>query len=138
MVDHPKLSSAWQPYDVFEKRVEVVIDHHADDGAHKDAKIRILRGPGNGAIGSAASVVVDEFKESEEMKQLPEPLADLALAAILIDTDNLRPAPKGKATEVDLNAAQLLLAKSTFGSSTVGWACEWLSSARRSPRVSVF
>lgn len=116
LVDHPKLSSTWQPYDTFDKLVEVVIDHHADDGAHKNAKIRILRGPENGAIGSAASVVVDLFKGAPQLKELPSSFADIALAAILIDTDNLRPAPRGKATDVDLEAASILLEKSTFGS----------------------
>lgn len=116
LVDHPKLSSTWQPYNTFDKLVQVVIDHHADDGAHKDAKIRVLRGPENGAIGSAASVVVDIFNGTPQLKQLPASLADIALAAILIDTDNLRPAPRGKATEVDLEAANVLLERSTFGS----------------------
>lgn len=116
LVDHPKLSSTWQPYNIFEKFVDVVIDHHADDGAHKNAKIRLLRGPENGAVGSAVSVVMDTFQDTPQIKDLPASLADLALAALLIDTDNLRPVPKGKATKVDLEAANILLERSTFGS----------------------
>lgn len=116
LTDHPRLSANWQPYDYFESRVELVVDHHADDGAHKQAKLRVLKGPGNGAVGSASSVVVDLFKGEKQIEQLAPSLADLALAAILIDTDNLRPMPRGKATEVDLEAAHTLLQRSTFGS----------------------
>jgi exopolyphosphatase len=89
LTDHPQLSSYWQPYDRFIKKVEIVVDHHADDGAHKDAKVRVLKGPGHGAVGSAVSVVVDMFKDTKDMQELPSQLADLGLAAILIDTDDV-------------------------------------------------
>lgn len=118
LTDHPKLSASfWQPYTYFEERVQVVLDHHADDGAHKDAKLRILMGPENGAVGSAVSVVVSAFRDEEAVNNLPSSLADLALSALLIDTDNLRPVPRGKATETDEKAAKVLLQRSSVGQS---------------------
>lgn len=91
ITDHPRLSGYWQPSDYFEERVQVVVDHHADDGAHTKAPLRELKGPEHGAVGSAVSVVVDLFKDSEQLNRIPAKLADLALAAVLIDTDDVRP-----------------------------------------------
>ncbi|UZJ53870.1 hypothetical protein CBS101457_003190 [Exobasidium rhododendri] len=116
LTDHPQLSNYWQPYEQFVQRVEVVVDHHADEGAHEHAKLRVIKGPNNGAVGSAVSVVVDLFKDEEGIKHLHHQLADLSLAAILIDTDDLRPAPKGKATPIDLESAKTLLNQSSLNS----------------------
>ena len=101
LTDHPQLSAFWQPYDQFVQKVQIVVDHHADDGAHKEAKLRVLRGPEKGAIGSAVSVVVDLFKETEEMQQIERPLADLGLAAVLIDTDDVSAGSHASATRAD-------------------------------------
>lgn len=90
LTDHPQLSTLWQPYDKFENKVEVIVDHHADSKSHMEAKLRVLKGPENGAVASAVSVVVDLFKDTKEIEELPQQLADLGLAAILIDTDNVR------------------------------------------------
>jgi exopolyphosphatase len=89
ITDHPQLSNLWQPYDTFAEKVQVLVDHHADAQAHKEAKVRILMGPENGAIGCAVSVVVNMFKETAAIQELPSQLADLSLAAILIDTDDV-------------------------------------------------
>ena len=40
---------------------------------------------------------------------MPRELADLLIGAILIDTADLRPAPKGKAEDVDRAAMDILL-----------------------------
>lgn len=89
LTDHPQLSALWQPYDEWKNKVEIIVDHHADDGAHKDARIRIMRGPENGAIGSCVSVIIDMFKKTKMLQKLPSELADLALAALLIDTNDV-------------------------------------------------
>jgi exopolyphosphatase len=89
LTDHPQLSNYWQPYEEFARKVDIVVDHHADDGAHKDAKLRIMKGPNKGAVGSAVSVVIDLFKEEKGVRQLHLAMANLGLAAILIDTDDV-------------------------------------------------
>lgn len=89
LTDHPSLSKTWEPYDEFSKRVVAVIDHHADDGSHKNAPLRVLMGPGAGQVGSAVSVVVDLFSDKGKELKLSTKLADLALAAVLIDTDDV-------------------------------------------------
>lgn len=89
LTDHPQLSTLWQPYNKFESKVEIIVDHHADSKSHLEAKMRILKGPENDAVGSAVSVVIDLFKGTKEMEELPRQLADLGLAAILIDTDDV-------------------------------------------------
>lgn len=89
LTDHPSLSKSWQPYDEFSNRVVAVVDHHADDGSHREAPLRILMGPGAGQVGSATSVIVDLFSEGGKELKLSSKLADLALAAILIDTDDV-------------------------------------------------
>lgn len=114
LTDHPSLSGYWQPSSVFAEKVQVLVDHHADAGSHKSAALRVLMGPENGAVGSACSVVVDLFQGDQSLKNLSTALVDFALAAILIDTDDLRPTPRGKATQTDLQAAKTLLEKSSF------------------------
>ncbi|KAK0521328.1 Exopolyphosphatase [Tilletia horrida] len=124
LVDHPALIPRWGDH---EKRdVRYIVDHHKDEGAHPQAKIRFMRGPGSvpdgeAPIGSAASMIVEVFQD-ELLKTaaqpagavIPKAVADLLISAIVIDTDNLRPVPRGRATPRDVLSHAILLPLSSF------------------------
>lgn len=99
LVDHNKLLPVFGS-----ARVTAIIDHHADEGAHGDAKPRLIE-----ATGSCSSLVATHFeKAGVQANAIPPELADLLISAILIDT-NLKPAPEGKATQTDMQAVDFLL-----------------------------
>lgn len=102
LVDHASLSSSWRsslatPPAEAERKVVLVVDHHVDEGAHKEATLRILRGPawgeGKMPVGSCSSLVADLFTEQlsalKEGQEGVRQLCDLLLSALLIDTDNV-------------------------------------------------
>lgn len=97
LVDHPQLELPWLSDEGSSQRsVVLLVDHHADAGKHKEAALRVFREP-EGApdgranpTGSAQSVIVELFKKEIGQKQtFDHHLADLAMATILIDTDNV-------------------------------------------------
>ena len=102
LVDHNRLLPMFG-----DAPVAAIIDHHADEGFHLDASPRIIK-----VVGSCSSLVVEYF---ESVAPVPGPLADLLLAAILIDTQ-LKPTPEGKATPTDLLSAESLLPTSSLAS----------------------
>lgn len=77
-----------------------IIDHHADESHHLDARPRII----NTKAGSCASLLALHFRES---KVWTSEIANLLLAAMCVDTGGFRPG--GKATEIDVKAARFLL-----------------------------
>ncbi|KAK0552621.1 Exopolyphosphatase [Tilletia horrida] len=126
LVDHPSLIPRWGPHE--RRKVRFIVDHHKDEHAHPDADFRFLRGPGSVPegqfpIGSASSLVVELFqdvlikaaKTSSKPSPLPKSVADLLISAIVIDTDNLRPVPRGRATPRDVLSHAILLPLSSFG-----------------------
>ncbi|KAL9940069.1 hypothetical protein V8E36_000774 [Tilletia maclaganii] len=132
LVDHAALIPRWGPHE--HREVRYLVDHHKDEGAHPNAFIRYLRGPGSvpagePPIGSASSLVAELFQD-ELIKAasrpagsvLPKGIADLLISAIVIDTDNLRPAPRGRATARDVLSHALLLPLSSFGPASSGLA----------------
>lgn len=95
-----------------EQAVVGIIDHHEDLGSFKHAPIRWIQVP----TGSCSSLVTEYFYHqlSASNVNLPKGLADFILSAIIIDTDNIKPAPKGKAVEADISAASHLFPLSSF------------------------
>ncbi|CAO1619581.1 unnamed protein product [Parajaminaea phylloscopi] len=136
LVDHPQLELPWQvdesqqasgSTDSHEqwgraREVIILIDHHADAGKHKDARLRVFRQPEGTAesdpVGSAQSIVVNLFAEdlARDAAKTPKSLADLAISTVLIDTDNMRPPPKGRASKSDFAAVETLLPLSSLDS----------------------
>ncbi|EPQ28017.1 uncharacterized protein PFL1_04344 [Pseudozyma flocculosa PF-1] len=114
LVDHPSLTGPWGGPKASHRRVEIIVDHHEDTGDHADAKMRIVKPPSKEPVGSAASMVANLYRENLVSGAAPKELADLLISAIVIDTDNLRPAPRGKATQADFDAVKLLLPVSSF------------------------
>ncbi|KAM0748589.1 DHH phosphoesterase [Meredithblackwellia eburnea MCA 4105] len=118
LVDHNKLLPSFASTSQQASQVHALIDHHADEGFHKSADPRIIQ-----PVGSCSSLVTNHFNSPS----IPAPLADLLIAAILIDT-GLKPASDGgKALPQDIDAFSILSRFSTFPSSTP------LSSAAVSP-----
>ena len=90
-----------------------IIDHHDDEGFHKEADSRLIVVP----VGSCASLVTEYFMGLWENADatLPGEIASLLLCAIFIDTHGLKVG--GKAVPLDHKAVEFLLPKSTFASS---------------------
>lgn len=101
LVDHPQLELPWHGTGAAQRHVALIVDHHADAGKHTDASLRVFREP-EGApdgradpTGSAQSIVVDLFREAiqasgkGETPRFDRGLADLAMATVLVDTDNV-------------------------------------------------
>jgi exopolyphosphatase len=89
-------------------RVLAIIDHHEDEGQHKEtADPRIIVVP----TGSSASLVAHLLSE-ECSETVPKELATLLLCAILVDTGGLKPG--GKAEPIDRQAAAYLAPRSLF------------------------
>jgi len=117
LVDHNRLLPIFGP-----GIVDGIIDHHEDERAHLDAKVRVIQFP----TGSCASLVVRQFREQWEaslsgpagVKGSPvDPnLATLLLGSILIDTGGLKAG--GKATKTDYEAAEFLYPLSNIGNTT--------------------
>ncbi|GAA95713.1 uncharacterized protein L969DRAFT_92839 [Mixia osmundae IAM 14324] len=95
LVDHNKLGAEFGG-----SAVEAIIDHHDDEGLYKSASPRDIQIP----TGSCSSLIARHFRS----ETIPMQLADLLISAILIDTNNLKPAPEGKAVGTDREAMELL------------------------------
>ncbi|CAA7268804.1 unnamed protein product [Cyclocybe aegerita] len=101
LVDHNCLGPTYDP----NAEVVAILDHHQDEGLYLNANPRTIS-----PCGSSASLVAVLLP--------PEPPAELCtllLAAILIDTDGLKPG--GKATDVDRSSALFVAPKSTISNS---------------------
>ena len=101
LVDHNRLAERYQ-VDNPRAAVTAIIDHHQDEGEHTEASPRIIA-----VCGSCASHVASLCP-----RELPEELATLLLAAIVIDTDGFK--PEGKATQLDRDAGNHIAVKSTL------------------------
>lgn len=110
LVDHNALTGSLG--ERFGSYVVGCVDHHEDENVvatDTGDEPRILR-----KVGSCSSLVVEYFREtweglSKEDGDLDKQLAHIALAPILIDTNNLK--SKAKTTETDINAAEFLVGK---------------------------
>jgi len=106
LVDHNRLTAQFG-HD--ESSVVAVIDHHQDEGLYKSSAgtttPRLIQVP----TGSCSSLVAEYFHIERGVTEVPKELADLLLSAIVIDTDNVKPAPKGKATPTDVGAVEWLV-----------------------------
>lgn len=122
LVDHPSLTGPWGGANSANRRVDIVIDHHEDVGDHPDATLRIIKSPSKDPVGSCSSLVAelfaDRFSTASPSDVGMRQVADLLISAIIIDTDNLRGAPRGKATQTDFDAVKTLLPVSSFGNPT--------------------
>lgn len=126
LVDHPQLELPWtmSSSSSSSRRVILVVDHHADANKHQDAQLRVFRQPEGSSdpnpTGSAQSIVIELFAKeiAKDPSALPKELADLAIATVLIDTDNMRPAPKGRASKTDFAAVEALLPLSSLASAS--------------------
>ncbi|KZP12518.1 DHH phosphoesterase [Athelia psychrophila] len=121
LVDHNRLLPQ---YTSANAKVLAVIDHHADEGFHKesDTSPRIV-----GPSGSCASHVALLCPADAE---IPAGLATLLLSAILIDTGGLKVKAGGKTLPVDLQAAAFLLPISTiYDSSSIAGPPQPITSA---------
>lgn len=88
-----------------------IIDHHEDLGLFMHANPRWIQVP----TGSCASLVAEWFLPSMQQKEkIPTTLVDLLISAIILDSDNVKPAPKGKAVDTDIAAISHLAPMSSF------------------------
>ncbi|TFK53057.1 DHH phosphoesterase [Heliocybe sulcata] len=102
LVDHNRILPRYTENNP-DARVIAIVDHHEDEGHHKDtADPRIVAVP----TGSCTSLVAKLFKEKCPDRMTPE-LAGLLLSGILIDTSGLKPG--GKAELADREAAAFLV-----------------------------
>ncbi|KAJ1034109.1 hypothetical protein NDA18_000978 [Ustilago nuda] len=119
LVDHASLTGPWGGAKAQNRQVEIILDHHQDTGAHPNAALRIVKSPNKEAVGSCSSIVAQLFAESFAKAPSNDvalrQVSDLLLSAIVIDTDNLKGAPRGKATKTDFEAVKILLPTSSFG-----------------------
>ncbi|WFD36985.1 exopolyphosphatase [Malassezia cuniculi] len=115
LVDHAALAPSWG-----HAHVLIVIDHHADVGAHKDAPLRLIYPPTSHPVGSASSIIAKLYAEALAARQgVPDrAVADLLLSAGVIDTRNYLLSPAGKATHIDDEARRFLQPYSSFSSKT--------------------
>ncbi|KAJ1018048.1 hypothetical protein NDA16_004917 [Ustilago loliicola] len=119
LVDHPSLTGPWGGAKAENRKVEIVLDHHRDTRDHLGAALRIVKSPSKEPVGSCSSMVAQLFAES--LAKAPNndvglrQVADLLISAIVIDTDNLKGAPRGKATGTDFEAVKILFPTSSFG-----------------------
>ena len=111
LVDHAALVPSWGSAAVL-----IVVDHHADVGAHMDAPLRIIYPPASRPAGSASSIVARLYAEALGGRPPARGIADLLLSAGVIDTRNYRLAPAGKATAIDEEARVFLQPFSSFAS----------------------
>ncbi|BGP40415.1 Exopolyphosphatase [Rhodotorula kratochvilovae] len=120
LVDHNSLLPAFRsnptdPADAADDaRVLSIIDHHVDEGRHLAANPRRIE-----VVGSCASLVADSFLASADAGALdvPGPIADLLLSAIMIDTRLKLAEEGGKASPIDVAAVGALLPFSSFAAS---------------------
>ncbi|TKY90227.1 hypothetical protein EX895_000225 [Sporisorium graminicola] len=119
LVDHPSLTGPWGGARASNRQVDIVIDHHEDVSDHTNAALRIVKSPSKDPVGSCSSLIAelyaDRFANAPTSDVGLREVADLLISAIIIDTDNLRGAPRGKATETDFNAIKTLFSVSSFG-----------------------
>lgn len=87
IVDHARLGPEWGE----KKPVELVVDHHEDENAHENARLRIVRSPSNDPVGSCSSIVTNLFEQAAKQtdQRINRDVADLLLSAILLDTKNV-------------------------------------------------
>jgi exopolyphosphatase len=102
LVDHNRLGPAFGHDDA---SVVAVIDHHEDERVHLAAKPREIKVP----TGSCSSLIAVHFLRGKTHAVVPRELADFLLSALVLDTNNVKPAPEGKARPDDLDAVKLLL-----------------------------
>ncbi|KAI0089394.1 DHH phosphoesterase [Irpex rosettiformis] len=112
LVDHNRLLPQFSR-DNPDTKVVAIVDHHEDEGYHKEtAEPRIVKSP----IGSASSLVA-RFLQSHCADRLPPELAIFLLSAILVDTAGLQPG--GKAGEDDRAIVPYLLSRANFASGSL-------------------
>ncbi|KAG5458283.1 MAG: hypothetical protein BJ554DRAFT_1519 [Olpidium bornovanus] len=122
LVDHNRLAPSQRS---LAEKVTALVDHHQDEGDHPRAKPRIVE-----PVGSASSLVALEWK-ARPGPSIPPPgqLAELLLAAVLLDTVSLQ-AHLGRTTEKDLEAYRFLARALPEGSDTAAFYRE-MCEARR-------
>ncbi len=98
LVDHNRLSP---DFEILEKKVDMILDHHQDQGLYPHARTRVIE-----PLGSCATLVGELLiKESPEL--IETGLSILLGSAILLDTINLDPTA-GRVTPRDRAAARRL------------------------------
>lgn len=111
LVDHNHILDKYTK-DNPEATVVAIIDHHDDEGFHKDtANPRIVKVP----IGSCSSLVAEYIRTNSTVPPSKD-LSILLMCSLLIDTDGL--APGGKAEDDDRDAAAFLLPFSDLSSAS--------------------
>ena len=94
-------------------KVTAIIDHHEDEMEFLEASPRVVR-----KCGSCSALVTTHFASFlAGSPMMPTELADLLIYSLLIDTANMKPAPKGKAEDVDRAAMSTLHPLSSFADS---------------------
>ena len=112
LVDHAALAAEWGH--ALPRRVELVLDHHEDEQVHQDAAMRIIRPPSTSPVGSTSTLVAQLYERALGGRAPNREVADLLLSAGLIDTNNYKPAPSGKAQADDDSARTFLQKHSSF------------------------
>merc|ERR1712079_467986 len=87
-----------QAAELFDGRVEQILDHHMDTNSHPQARSEIVDG-----LGSACTLVVEQFLTTNA--PISRQLGTLLAGVILLDTRNFDPA-EGKGTPRDKAALE--------------------------------
>ncbi|ESK83292.1 exopolyphosphatase [Moniliophthora roreri MCA 2997] len=112
LVDHNRLAPEYAQGDGEEKpRVVAVIDHHEDEGLYTEtANPRTIVPTGSCASQVAAFIFSGTLHDSNSTPpSIPPEVATLLLSAILVDTSLKATSEGGKATDIDVHAAALLM-----------------------------
>ena len=125
LVDHNALLPPFRPnsadgQSIADDPVEIIIDHHDDEGQHESAAVREIKVP----TGSCASLVTDHFRSlwkkalsgpsGLQGSPIPPEVATLLLSAIMIDTSGLKAG--GKGMDVDYASSAFLFPISSLAS----------------------
>jgi len=96
LTDHNKMTA--QAAEIFEGRVEQILDHHAKTNSHPEARTEIAED-----LGSACTLVVEQFVAAN--MPISRQLGTLLAGVILLDTRNFDP-DEGKGTPRDKAALE--------------------------------
>jgi len=113
LVDHNRMTigSSDNDNNNVNHRVVEIVDHHLDEGFHRDTCLRrtIAFADGKATVASTCTLVLERLQQQQPYYYYyPAPLSILLLGVILLDSVNMIPAA-GKATPRDGAAIQRLL-----------------------------
>ncbi|EEB91766.1 hypothetical protein MPER_09825 [Moniliophthora perniciosa FA553] len=138
LVDHNRLAPEYAQGDGEEKpRVVAVIDHHEDEGLYAEtANPRTIMPTGSCASQVAAFIFNTTPHDSNSTPpSIPSEVATLLLSRILIDTSLKTTSEGGKATDIDVHAAALLLPHVAYSEEVTSEDIQSMASGLAAPDI---